>query len=1230
MEPIGERLIPDAHRDRFAYAEHWLRYTFAGQFVNGLDVLDVACGSGYGTSMLAHAGAKRVVGVDVSTDAVEYARQRYAGPTVAYAVADAGALPFDRESFDVVVSFETIEHLRDPDAFLQEVKRCMRSAGLFVVSTPNALRHPFGNAYHVHEYTLDGLMSLLKKEFPCVTVCAQNEWIASAITSADVAEGPCGQAARVLKSPVASSLGARPLAQASYHIALCSAAPVHGLRDHLVVSTNTEHDEMQQAISRLETEKQEALISQFSLRGQVLEGRSKWLDAQGEIISLKEDAMAAARRLQELERAETSLRAALVEAEAHRSSMAEQLHAFEVANAARRDEEHCSPEADGVVVGETDSARALVLAAEQRASALAERVSVLDRLVEEASVREATARQSLDDLANALRVANHTIERVRTSKTFRLYLLYARTVRPTLRMVRSAPRKARTAFKVLLREGPASVVRVARESAKRGYAAVPERLPGRDGASQEMVGQLPSWRRLGGGAKHGPTSHWFRALFLVGCLEGESKRYRVHNMMEYLRAAGYECEQMYEVDVDDPRKAAWMKGFDILVLFRAAMSDYLRRVIEIARNSGIPLVFDIDDLIFDPAVVGAVDEIKDWPVARREEYLDGVRRYRHTLLACDAATLTTEPLAAAVRRSASIPTYVVRNGVNAAQITASQAALESRAKTKDGRVVIGYFSGTNTHRKDFREAASAIERVLELHPNVTLLIVGPLDLPAEYPLLRARVERHAFVEWGELPALIAQADINIAPLERDNIFCECKSELKYFESALLGVPTVASPSSPFANAIRDGDTGLLSHTEAEWFSNLERLVVSSEERRRMGSRAQRDALEKYTGEALVQPLIRSYVDIIRRQRTRAGLRADGLRIGWVMTAPIPGSGGHRMAFRAIRGLAERGHDVTLYVQPDGKYRSSSEVARLIEDQFFGLGAQVVLGVDAIAHSDALVATHWSTAYVVQENRCRTKVGFYFVQDFEPMFSAMGSDYILAENTYKMGLTCITAGPWCAHLLKQKFSVEAYPFDFPIDRDTYCPLAPSVSEGVERPCVVFFARPEMTRRCYPLGVAALRLVHQARPDVELVLFGSSSIDVEALGFPATSIGVIREQRDLADLYRRAHVGMAFSTTNPSMVPYEMMACGLPVVDLDYNDNYVNYGGRDNVALAEPDAESIARTVLELLRNPSARQTLRARGLAYVQGFGSESDMIDRVEDAIVRKAAWRDLHPDDGQ
>ena len=111
---------------------------------------------------------------------------------------------------------------------------------------------------------------------------------------------------------------------------------------------------------------------------------------------------------------------------------------------------------------------------------------------------------------------------------------------------------------------------------------------------------------------------------------------------------------------------------------------------------------------------------------------------------------------------------------------------------------------------------------------------------------------------------------------------------------------------------------------------------------------------------------------------------------------------------------------------------------MIEDDFFGLAAQVVLGVDAIAHSDALVATHWSTAYVVQENRNRTKAGFYFVQDFEPMFSAMGADYILAENTYKMGLTCITAGPWCAHLLKQKFSVEAFPFDFPIDRETYCP------------------------------------------------------------------------------------------------------------------------------------------------------------------------------------------------
>jgi SAM-dependent methyltransferase len=168
LEFTGERFLPGASGE--IWYEHWHRYHFAAKLVTGREVLDVACGAGYGSALLAPQ-ARRVVGTDISAAAIEHARAVYAPvPNLEFRRADCAALPFPDASFDAVVSFETIEHIDAQATFLDEVRRVLRPEGLFVLSSPNKLeysdRRGCSNEYHVRELYRDELATLLAPRFP--------------------------------------------------------------------------------------------------------------------------------------------------------------------------------------------------------------------------------------------------------------------------------------------------------------------------------------------------------------------------------------------------------------------------------------------------------------------------------------------------------------------------------------------------------------------------------------------------------------------------------------------------------------------------------------------------------------------------------------------------------------------------------------------------------------------------------------------------------------------------------------------------------------------------------------------------------------------------------------------------------------------------------------------------------------------------------------------------------
>jgi SAM-dependent methyltransferase len=181
----GERFLPEVAGE-IAH-EHWHRYAFARRFVAGRSVLDVACGEGYGSALLAEV-AGEVTGVDIAAAAVTHATTRYAARgNLRFTVASATALPLPDASVDAVVSFETLEHLpaSDQPRMIAEIARVLRPGGVLVISAPNPVEYSqarnYRNPFHPHEPARDELEALLAPAFPARRWYGQRRYFGSAL-----------------------------------------------------------------------------------------------------------------------------------------------------------------------------------------------------------------------------------------------------------------------------------------------------------------------------------------------------------------------------------------------------------------------------------------------------------------------------------------------------------------------------------------------------------------------------------------------------------------------------------------------------------------------------------------------------------------------------------------------------------------------------------------------------------------------------------------------------------------------------------------------------------------------------------------------------------------------------------------------------------------------------------------------------------------------------------------
>jgi glycosyltransferase involved in cell wall biosynthesis len=321
--------------------------------------------------------------------------------------------------------------------------------------------------------------------------------------------------------------------------------------------------------------------------------------------------------------------------------------------------------------------------------------------------------------------------------------------------------------------------------------------------------------------------------------------------------------------------------------------------------------------------------------------------------------------------------------------------------------------------------------------------------------------------------------------------------------------------------------------------------------------------------------------------------AATLRVAVVIPQFRRGSGGHKTIADLVRGLEERGHSLSLWLVDEEERHtgaSDAELSSLFASFFGEVHAPLRRLVDPASFpgADVVVATGWQTVFaVLRLPGCGARA--YLVQDHEPEFYPTSIERSWAEWTYRQGLFCVCASPWLARVVASTYGAATSWFDLGVDHAVYRPLPTHRRDDL----VLFYARPTTPRRAVPLGVVALEEVHRRRPGVEIALFGEAR--ELRTPFPHRHLGVL-EPDALAHAYASAAVGVVLSLTNPSLVPTEMLACGLPVVDLAVPSMRTTFGDNGPITLASPEPTALADAIERLLDDLELRATHTRDGLA----------------------------------
>jgi glycosyltransferase involved in cell wall biosynthesis len=320
-----------------------------------------------------------------------------------------------------------------------------------------------------------------------------------------------------------------------------------------------------------------------------------------------------------------------------------------------------------------------------------------------------------------------------------------------------------------------------------------------------------------------------RVAYFYESANNSTFRYRAYNMVQVLNDEKNRNVSASYFFLDDLHMFDEIADLaDVLVICRSRYSHRINHLVTKFRVRGKRILFDIDDFVFNPSYAHLIistlgqdtDNSELW-----DYWFAYTSRMGETLRLCDGAITTNDYLAARITEFSGLPVNVVPNYINKEQLNLSETLFHSKEASgfaRDDKICLGYFSGSPSHTLDYAMITSALEEVLDNDQRVELMVVGYIETGPSLSRFGNRIKRQPFHDYVNLQRLIGSVEFNLIPLQ-SNVFTNCKSELKYFEAAIVGTLSIASPSHTYAAAIQDGENGYIAQAH-QWASVIQRAI----------------------------------------------------------------------------------------------------------------------------------------------------------------------------------------------------------------------------------------------------------------------------------------------------------------------------------------------------------------------------------------------------------------------
>ena len=319
-------------------------------------------------------------------------------------------------------------------------------------------------------------------------------------------------------------------------------------------------------------------------------------------------------------------------------------------------------------------------------------------------------------------------------------------------------------------------------------------------------------------------------------------------------------------------------------------------------------------------------------------------------------------------------------------------------------------------------------------------------------------------------------------------------------------------------------------------------------------------------------------------------------------------GGHYTLFRFANHFSK--HDIEniifIYNHTDKtNIQAENELKVALKDS----NLKVITKIEDLKGCDAAFATTWQSAYYVK-NFPNARKKFYFMQDYESQFYAYGTQSMQANNSYTFGFIGITGGTWLKEIY-ESYGGKAQNYIFSSDKKIFYPSSKDGKIRNKISKLFFYGRPSTERRCYELGMLSLEAISNKYPDIEIVIAG---LDLkEKPDFKATLLGNL-SLAETGNLYRTCDAGIAFSATNLSYLPVELMASGCPVIT-NKGPQTEWYCNKNNSIIVDPVASSVLEGFDRLYNSYELRQSLVLEGLEKSKSTSWDEEM-EKIYNYVV--------------